>query len=291
MVGIEREGCKENTKEFAIRHNPWFTRIMYVLKCWIDAYKRIFDFSGSSDRMQLLSFLGVQFIVYRVFSYLVGEFIVTSSWIISPIIILGTYAMFSLGLRRLNDIGMSKKWACVLGLIFVIGYVCDVINSDGIISPLFLSVYRIDEYLYVLLICISWVKSGDVQNQKVCRNYFLPIVGLIVYVLLFCHAGASLTRTLDKFQRTTKKEVEQRKAKDMPYRNMSYNVYRRDDASSTYIINTDGPANAQIFVVYVMGRLHSTNLIKCSNQDAANKVLKQINENFELEGAFLSNFR
>lgn len=283
IAGGGRDGIEEKFKQIDVGHKHWFVQVMNVLKYWVDAYKRIFDFSGTSGRMHLLSFIGVQFIIDTVLNYLISAFIVTSSWIIVPITILGTYAMFSLGLRRLNDIGISKKWAFVLGLIFVVGYVYDVINRDGISSPLFSSVCRIDNYLYVLLLCISWVKGGNCYNKNVSCNHLLPIVGLVVYVLFFFIARASLARSVNEFIRSVEK--------DIPFKNMTYNVFSRDGGSSTYIINTDAPANAQVLVVYVMGRLCSVQIIKCDNQDAADRVLKWIKKNLELEGEFLNKFR
>jgi uncharacterized membrane protein YhaH (DUF805 family) len=263
--------------------NPLFVRIKQVFKYWFDAYKRIFDICGTSDRKFLFSFLGVQFIIDYVLNYLAGEFILTSIWIIGSLTILSTYAMFSLGLRRLNDIGISKKWAWVLGLIFVVGYVCDLINSEGIISPFFWSVHRIDKYLYVLLLFISWIRGGNRNNQSVGRDYLFSITGFLVYVLLFCLAGASLTRGVDRFKMSVKN--------NLPYKSMTCTVSSRDDGSSVYIINTDGPANAQIIAVYVMGRLSSADLIQCDNKEAADEVLKQIKQLFELEGALLNVFK
>lgn len=278
-----RADSKESIKGTNAGYNHWFVQIMNVPKYWLDAYKRIFDFSSSSDRMHLLSFIGVQFIIDCVLDYLVGEFIVTSPWIIKPIIILGTYAMFSLGLRRLNDIGISKMWGCVLGLIFVVGYVCDVINSRVLSSPLFSSVYRIDTYLYVLLLCISWVKGRNRYIEKSCHIHLLPMIGLLMYAVISFAADASLKQVANEFK--------QRVIKNLPYKNMTYSVYNRDETSSVYIINTDGPANAQIWVIYAFGRLWSVELVKCDNQNAADRAVELIKKNFELEGEFLKNFR
>lgn len=278
-----RMDSKGKVKESNAGHNHWFVKIMNVPKYWLDAYKRIFDFSSSSDRMHLLSFIGVQFIINCVLDFLVGEFIVTSPWIIKPIIILGTYAMFSLGLRRLNDIGISKMWACVLGLIFVVGYVCDVINSRVLSSPLFSSVYRIDTYLYVLLLCISWVKGRNRYIENSCHIHLLPMIGLLMYAVISFAADARLKQVANEFK--------QRVIKNLPYKNMTCNVYSSGAGMSTYIINTDGPANAQILVNYVMGRLCTVYLIKCDNQNAADRAIELIKKNFELEGEFLKNFR
>lgn len=251
--------------------NPfhWMNYIGQIINRWFDAYKRIFDFNGYTNRSYLLSFLGVYFIIDIVLNFLIRKSVITSACIVLPVMIVGTYAMFSMGLRRLNDIGVSRLWSLFLGLVFIIGLVYDSITFTGIGSPLFSSVLRIDNYLLVLLLCISWVRSKDVQHKKKSLKWILPVVGIVVYSLFVCLAYNAFVKNLEEVKLEVSNCKSYQRIKDRSYQNISYNVYSRDGTSSTYIINTDGPANAQIMAVYVMGRLHTAQLIQSGDESAA----------------------
>ena len=53
-------------------------------------------------------------------------------------------------------------------------------------------------------------------------------------------------------------------------------------------MNTDGPANAQFMLFYVMGRLQLCNLIQYDDAKAAKRAQDYIEKRFELEGSLRS---
>ena len=127
-------------------------RIKFVAKglClgWVDAYKRLFDFKGRSDRVQLCWFLVCQWLFDKLVFENVAEIFLWNRvgvYVMQIEFALSVYAGISLGVRRLHDIGRTGKWMLMLAFVFIAGYICDVgaCSNNQLMSPLFMSVFRI----------------------------------------------------------------------------------------------------------------------------------------------------
>ena len=116
---------------------------------WVDAYKRLFDFKGRSDRVQLCGFLVCQWLFDKLVFENVAEIFLWNRvgvYVMQIEFALSVYAGISLSVRRLHNIGRTGKWMLSLVLLFAAGYICDAVacSNNQLMSPLFMSVFRIN---------------------------------------------------------------------------------------------------------------------------------------------------
>ena len=265
-------------------------RIKFVAKglClgWVDAYKRLFDFKGRSDRVQLCGFLVCQWLFDKLVFENVAEIFLWNSvgiYVMQIEFALSVYAGISLGVRRLHDIGRTGKWMLMLAFVFIAGYICDVgaCSNNQLMSPLFMSVFRIKYYVAFALLAICWIRGKKAESDACdSRNLKLSVMGLIALFLLLQLPRYDLKTRADSFR--------EKMVRNAPFHQISYSVSSMDSCSSTYFVNTDGPANAQFMLIYVMGRLQVCNLIQYGDAKAAKKAQDYIEKRFELEGSLRS---
>ena len=253
---------------------------------WVDAYKRLFDFKGRSDRVQLCGFLVCQWLFDKLVFENVAEIFLWNSvgiYVMQIEFALSVYAGMSLGVRRLHDIGRTGKWMLMLAFVFIAGYICDVgaCSNNQLMSPLFMSVFRIKYYVAFALLAICWIRGKKAESDACdSRNLKLSVMGLIALFLLLQLPRYDLKTRADSFR--------EKMVRNAPFHQISYSVSSMDSCSSTYFVNTDGPANAQFMLVYVMGRLQVCNLILYDDAKAAKKAQDYIEKRFELEGSLRS---
>ena len=265
-------------------------RIKFVAKglClgWVDAYKRLFDFKGRSDRVQLCGFLVCQWLFDKLVFENVAEIVLWNRvgvYVMQIEFALSVYAGISLGVRRLHDIGRTGKWMLMLAFVFIAGYICDVgaCSNNQLMSPLFMSVFRIKYYVAFALLAICWIRGKKAESDACdSRNLKLSVMGLIALFLLLQLPRYDLKTRADSFR--------EKMVRNAPFHQISYSVSSMDSCSSTYFVNTDGPANAQFMLIYVMGRLQVCNLIQYGDAKAAKKAQDYIEKRFELEGSLRS---
>ena len=196
---------------------------------------------------------------------------------------LSVYAGISLGVRRLHDIGRTGKWMLSLVLLFAAGYICDAVacSNNQLMSPLFMSVFRIKYYVAFALLAICWIRGRKAESDACdSRNLKLSVMGLIALFLLLQLPRYDLKTRADSFR--------EKMVRNAPFHQISYSVSSMDSCSSTYFVNTDGPANAQFMLFYVMGRLQLCNLIQYDDAKAAKRAQDYIEKRFELEGSLRS---
>ena len=253
---------------------------------WVDAYKRLFDFKGRSDRVQLCGFLVCQWLFDKLVFENVAEIFLWNRvgvYVMQIEFALSVYAGISLGVRRLHDIGRTGKWMLMLAFVFIAGYICDVgaCSNNQLMSPLFMSVFRIKYYVAFALLAICWIRGRKAESDACdSRNLKLSVMGLIALFLLLQLPRYDLKTRADSFR--------EKMVRNAPFHQISYSVSSMDSCSSTYFVNTDGPANAQFMLVYVMGRLQVCNLILYDDAKAAKKAQDYIEKRFELEGSLRS---
>ena len=265
-------------------------RIKFVAKglClgWVDAYKRLFDFKGRSDRVQLCGFLVCQWLFDKLVFENVAEIFLWNRvgvYVMQIEFALSVYAGISLGVRRLHDIGRTGKWMLMLAFVFIAGYICDVgaCSNNQLMSPLFMSVFRIKYYVAFALLAICWIRGKKAESDACdSRNLKLSVMGLIALFLLLQLPRYDLKTRADSFR--------EKMVRNAPFHQISYSVSSMDSCSSTYFVNTDGPANAQFMLFYVMGRLQLCNLIQYDDAKAAKRAQDYIEKRFELEGSLRS---
>ena len=265
-------------------------RIKFVAKglClgWVDAYKRLFDFKGRSDRVQLCGFLVCQWLFDKLVFENVAEIFLWNRvgvYVMQIEFALSVYAGISLGVRRLHDIGRTGKWMLSLVLLFAAGYICDAVacSNNQLMSPLFMSVFRIKYYVAFALLAICWIRGRKAESDACdSRNLKLSVMGLIALFLLLQLPRYDLKTRADSFR--------EKMVRNAPFHQISYSVSSMDSCSSTYFVNTDGPANAQFMLFYVMGRLQLCNLIQYDDAKAAKRAQDYIEKRFELEGSLRS---
>ena len=265
-------------------------RIKFVAKglClgWVDAYKRLFDFKGRSDRVQLCGFLVCQWLFDKLVFENVAEIFLWNRvgvYVMQIEFALSVYAGMSLGVRRLHDIGRTGKWVLMLAFVFIAGYICDVgaCSNNQLMSPLFMSVFRIKYYVDFALLAICWIRGKKAESDACdSRNLKLSVMGLIALFLLLQLPRYDLKTRADSFR--------EKMVRNAPFHQISYSVSSMDSCSSTYFVNTDGPANAQFMLFYVMGRLQLCNLIQYDDAKAAKRAQDYIEKRFELEGSLRS---
>ena len=253
---------------------------------WVDAYKRLFDFKGRSDRVQLCGFLVCQWLFDKLVFENVAEIFLWNRvgvYVMQIEFALSVYAGISLGVRRLHDIGRTGKWMLMLAFVFIAGYICDVgaCSNNQLMSPLFMSVFRIKYYVAFALLAICWIRGKKAESDACdSRNLKLSVMGLIALFLLLQLPRYDLKTRADSFR--------EKMVRNAPFHQISYSVSSMDSCSSTYFVNTDGPANAQFMLIYVMGRLQVCNLIQYGDAKAAKKAQDYIEKRFELEGSLRS---
>ena len=253
---------------------------------WVDAYKRLFDFKGRSDRVQLCGFLVCQWLFDKLVFENVAEIFLWNSvgiYVMQIEFALSVYAGMSLGVRRLHDIGRTGKWMLMLAFVFIAGYICDVgaCSNNQLMSPLFMSVFRIKYYVAFALLAICWIRGKKAESDACdSRNLKLSVMGLIALFLLLQLPRYDLKTRADSFR--------EKMVRNAPFHQISYSVSSMDSCSSTYFVNTDGPANAQFMLFYVMGRLQLCNLIQYDDAKAAKRAQDYIEKRFELEGSLRS---
>lgn len=265
-------------------------RIKFVAKglClgWVDAYKRLLDFQGRSDRVQLCGFLVCQWLFDKLVFENVAEIFLWNRvgvYVMQIEFALSVYAGISLGVRRLHDIGRTGKWMLSLVLLFAAGYICDAVacSNNQLMSPLFMSVFRIKYYVAFALLAICWIRGRKAESDACdSRNLKLSVMGLIALFLLLQLPRYDLKTRADSFR--------EKMVRNAPFHQISYSVSSMDSCSSTYFVNTDGPANAQFMLFYVMGRLQLCNLIQYDDAKAAKRAQDYIEKRFELEGSLRS---
>ena len=265
-------------------------RIKFVAKglClgWVDSYKRLFDFKGRSDRVQLCGFLVCQWLFDKLVFENVAEIFLWNRvgvYVMQIEFALSVYAGISLGVRRLHDIGRTGKWMLMLAFVFIAGYICDVgaCSNNQLMSPLFMSVFRIKYYVDFALLAICWIRGKKAESDACdSRNLKLSVMGLIALFLLLQLPRYDLKTRADSFR--------EKMVRNAPFHQISYSVSSMDSCSSTYFVNTDGPANAQFMLFYVMGRLQLCNLIQYDDAKAAKRAQDYIEKRFELEGSLRS---
>ena len=265
-------------------------RIKFVAKglClgWVDSYKRLFDFKGRSDRVQLCGFLVCQWLFDKLVFENVAEIFLWNRvgvYVMQIEFALSVYAGISLGVRRLHDIGRTGKWMLMLAFVFIAGYICDVgaCSNNQLMSPLFMSVFRIKYYVAFALLAICWIRGKKAESDACdSRNLKLSVMGLIALFLLLQLPRYDLKTRADSFR--------EKMVRNAPFHQISYSVSSMDSCSSTYFVNTDGPANAQFMLFYVMGRLQLCNLIQYDDAKAAKRAQDYIEKRFELEGSLRS---
>ena len=253
---------------------------------WVDAYKRLFDFKGRSDRVQLCGFLVCQWLFDKLVFENVAEIFLWNRvgvYVMQIEFALSVYAGISLGVRRLHDIGRTGKWMLSLVLLFAAGYICDAVacSNNQLMSPLFMSVFRIKYYVAFALLAICWIRGRKAESDACdSRNLKLSVMGLIALFLLLQLPRYDLKTRADSFR--------EKMVRNAPFHQISYSVSSMDSCSSTYFVNTDGPANAQFMLFYVMGRLQLCNLIQYDDAKAAKGAQDYIEKRFELEGSLRS---
>ena len=253
---------------------------------WVDAYKRLFDFKGRSDRVQLCGFLVCQWLFDKLVFENVAEIFLWNRvgvYVMQIEFALSVYAGISLGVRRLHDIGRTGKWMLMLAFVFIAGYICDVgaCSNNQLMSPLFMSVFRIKYYVAFALLAICWIRGKKAESDACdSRNLKLSVMGLIALFLLLQLPRYDLKTRADSFR--------EKMVRNAPFHQISYSVSSMDSCSSTYFVNTDGPANAQFMLFYVMGRLQLCNLIQYDDAKAAKRAQDYIEKRFELEGSLRS---
>ena len=253
---------------------------------WVDAYKRLLDFQGRSDRVQLCGFLVCQWLFDKLVFENVAEIFLWNRvgvYVMQIEFALSVYAGISLGVRRLHDIGRTGKWMLMLAFVFIAGYICDVgaCSNNQLMSPLFMSVFRIKYYVDFALLAICWIRGKKAESDACdSRNLKLSVMGLIALFLLLQLPRYDLKTRADSFR--------EKMVRNAPFHQISYSVSSMDSCSSTYFVNTDGPANAQFMLFYVMGRLQLCNLIQYDDAKAAKRAQDYIEKRFELEGSLRS---
>ena len=253
---------------------------------WVDAYKRLLDFQGRSDRVQLCGFLVCQWLFDKLVFENVAEIFLWNRvgvYVMQIEFALSVYAGISLGVRRLHDIGRTGKWMLMLAFVFIAGYICDVgaCSNNQLMSPLFMSVFRIKYYVAFALLAICWIRGKKAESDACdSRNLKLSVMGLIALFLLLQLPRYDLKTRADSFR--------EKMVRNAPFHQISYSVSSMDSCSSTYFVNTDGPANAQFVLFYVMGRLQLCNLIQYDDAKAAKRAQDYIEKRFELEGSLRS---
>ena len=253
---------------------------------WVDAYKRLLDFQGRSDRVQLCGFLVCQWLFDKLVFENVAEIFLWNRvgvYVMQIEFALSVYAGISLGVRRLHDIGRTGKWMLSLVLLFAAGYICDAVacSNNQLMSPLFMSVFRIKYYVAFALLAICWIRGRKAESDACdSRNLKLSVMGLIALFLLLQLPRYDLKTRADSFR--------EKMVRNAPFHQISYSVSSMDSCSSTYFVNTDGPANAQFMLFYVMGRLQLCNLIQYDDAKAAKRAQDYIEKRFELEGSLRS---
>ena len=253
---------------------------------WVDAYKRLLDFQGRSDRVQLCGFLVCQWLFDKLVFENVAEIFLWNRvgvYVMQIEFALSVYAGISLGVRRLHDIGRTGKWMLMLAFVFIAGYICDVgaCSNNQLMSPLFMSVFRIKYYVAFALLAICWIRGKKAESDACdSRNLKLSVMGLIALFLLLQLPRYDLKTRADSFR--------EKMVRNAPFHQISYSVSSMDSCSSTYFVNTDGPANAQFMLFYVMGRLQLCNLIQYDDAKAAKRAQDYIEKRFELEGSLRS---
>ena len=253
---------------------------------WVDSYKRLFDFQGRSDRVQLCGFLVCQWLFDKLVFENVAEIFLWNRvgvYVMQIEFALSVYAGISLGVRRLHDIGRPATWILMLAFVFIAGYICDVgaCSNNQLMSPLFMSVFRIKYYVAFALLAICWIRGKKAESDACdSRNLKLSVMGLIALFLLLQLPRYDLKTRADSFR--------EKMVRNAPFHQISYSVSSMDSCSSTYFVNTDGPANAQFMLIYVMGRLQVCNLIQYGDAKAAKKAQDYIEKRFELEGSLRS---
>ena len=274
----------------SIPSDSFAERIKHVTKglClgWVDAYKRLFDFQGRSNRIQQCGFLVCQWLFDKLVFENVAEIFLWNRvgvYVMQIEFALSVYAGISLGVRRLHDIGRTGKWMLMLAFVFIAGYICDVgaCSNNQLMSPLFMSVFRIKYYVAFALLAICWIQGKEaVCVVRGSRSLKLSVVGLIALFLLLQLAQYEVKTRADSFR--------EKMVRNAPFHQISYSVSSMDSCSSTYFVNTDGPANAQFMLFYVMGRLQLCNLIQYDDAKAAKRAQDYIEKRFELEGSLRS---
>ena len=253
---------------------------------WVDSYKRLFDFQGRSDRVQLCGFLVCQWLFDKLVFENVAEIFLWNRvgvYVMQIEFALSVYAGISLGVRRLHDIGRTGKWMLMLAFVFIAGYIFDVgaCSNNQLMSPLFMSVFRIKYYVAFALLAICWIRGKKAESDACdSRNLKLSVMGLIALFLLLQLPRYDLKTRADSFR--------EKMVRNAPFHQISYSVSSMDSCSSTYFVNTDGPANAQFMLFYVMGRLQLCNLIQYDDAKAAKRAQDYIEKRFELEGSLRS---
>ena len=260
---------------------------------WVDAYKRLFDFKGRSDRVQLCGFLVCQWLFDKLVFENVAEIFLWNRvgvYVMQIEFALSVYAGMSLGVRRLHDIGRTGNWMLMLAFVFIAGYICDVgaCSNNQLMSPLFMSVFRIKYYVAFALLAICWIQGKEAECVvRGSRSLKLSVVGLIALFLLLQLAQYEVKAKANSY-RDKMVALREKAERDAPFHQISYSVSSLDSSSSTYFVNTDGPANAQFMLFYVMGRLQLCNLIQYDDAKAAKRAQDYIEKRFELEGSLRS---
>ena len=144
-----------------------------------------------------------------------------------------------------------------------------------------MSVFRIKYYVDFALLAICWIRGKKAESDACdSRNLKLSVMGLIALFLLLQLPRYDLKTRADSFR--------EKMVRNAPFHQISYSVSSMDSCSSTYFVNTDGPANAQFMLFYVMGRLQLCNLIQYDDAKAAKRAQDYIEKRFELEGSLRS---
>ena len=258
------------------------SRVKDLFWGWVDAYKRIFDFQGRSNRARVCGFL--------VGEWLIEQTIWSSIWlwclgnsllgIIPQLVdVVSIYAGIALGVRRLHDMGRSGRWMWGLAILFVGGYMYDMIahGRNPVISPFNYSVFRIDDYVTFLLVVICWIPgTKNLVERKASGGLKIPILCLVALFILFQISFYVMKTNGDSFREKIRQ--------DIPFGQISYQMLSGEGGCSTYIVNTDGPANAQFMLIYAWGRLHACKLIRFDDASAAKKAQEYVEKKYKLEG-------
>lgn len=147
------------------------------------------------------------------------------------------------------------------------------------------------------LLWIAFFVVIGMQRTRSIDNAYLPLQSIRWPLVAFaCMMLIPASKVIERMRSTEEAEkqiaVEKEKAarqiaeylRNIPYTTLAWTMID----NGVYIVNTDGPADAQIMLVYSMGRLVDCNVMNAADCDAASRAVKIIRERYKLEGVLRS---
>lgn len=270
----------------------------HVLSSWVSAWKSMFDFGGRMPRRDYLEFVVFQFFMVEVVCFLLGkcgifflehnlDFFFYSTFFVDWIML---FPLVSAAFRRFHDANRSGRLLLLFSPF--------LLRADSMPVGLAYWSYKVVwGFSWHDLLWIAFFVVIGMQRTRSIDNAYLPLQSIRWPLVAFaCMMLIPASKVIERMRSTEEAEkqiaVEKEKAarqiaeylRNIPYTTLAWTMID----NGVYIVNTDGPADAQIMLVYSMGRLVDCNVMNAADCDAASRAVKIIRERYKLEGVLRS---